>query len=239
MLAAAGRFTLLGAVLVDVGTALVVILNGMRCLRWSIETGSVWGPVNWPAPRRGKLESSPEQGCCTRGSTSCGKKRTVQREAGSAQELLPICPSATAGNPGPCDSRCSTAGDAGACGSSCATAGDAGACGSSCTTAGDAGPCGSSCATACGSTPVTQSRAEPELGPMASTHLSKGSCAKVCCQKGVVQSRPAGEAHSPTASSQEGAAAESKKPTCCLCSAADEGDAPGTASTACCKGSRC
>ena len=34
-LASAGKFTLWGAVLVDVGTALVVILNGMIVLRWS------------------------------------------------------------------------------------------------------------------------------------------------------------------------------------------------------------
>lgn len=34
-LASAGKFTLWGAVLVDVGTALAVILNGMTVLRWS------------------------------------------------------------------------------------------------------------------------------------------------------------------------------------------------------------
>ena len=34
-LASAGRFTLWGAVLVDVGTALAVILNGMTVMRWS------------------------------------------------------------------------------------------------------------------------------------------------------------------------------------------------------------
>ena len=34
-LACAGKFTLWGAVLVDVGTALAVILNGMTVLRWS------------------------------------------------------------------------------------------------------------------------------------------------------------------------------------------------------------
>ena len=181
ILAAAGRFTLLGAVLVDVGTALAVILNGMRCLRWSVETGSVWGPVKWPAPRIAELQTCPENRACrTRCSTSCDKKQAVQREAGSAQELLPICPRATAGDPGPC-------------GRSCATAGKPKPCGSSCATAGDPRPCGSSCATACGSPPLTQSQADPELGPMASGYLSKGSCAKVCCQNGAVQSWPACE----------------------------------------------
>jgi len=34
-LAGAGKFTLWGAVLVDVGTALVVIFNGLTVLRWS------------------------------------------------------------------------------------------------------------------------------------------------------------------------------------------------------------
>ena len=34
-LASAGKFTLWGAVLVDVGTALLVILNGMTVMRWS------------------------------------------------------------------------------------------------------------------------------------------------------------------------------------------------------------
>ena len=34
-LAGLGKFTLWGAVLVDVGTALVVILNGMTVLRWT------------------------------------------------------------------------------------------------------------------------------------------------------------------------------------------------------------
>lgn len=43
VLAALGRFTLWGAVLVDTGAAIVVVLNGMRCLRWDIKTGSIWG----------------------------------------------------------------------------------------------------------------------------------------------------------------------------------------------------
>ena len=34
-LAGMGKFTLWGAVLVDVGTALAVILNGMTVLRWT------------------------------------------------------------------------------------------------------------------------------------------------------------------------------------------------------------
>jgi cation transport ATPase len=34
-LAGMGKFTLWGAVLVDVGTALAVVLNGMTVLRWT------------------------------------------------------------------------------------------------------------------------------------------------------------------------------------------------------------
>lgn len=40
VLAALGKFSLWGAVLVDVGTALIVILNGMTLLRWTRLSGS-------------------------------------------------------------------------------------------------------------------------------------------------------------------------------------------------------
>jgi len=40
VLAALGKFSLWGAVLVDVGTALIVILNGMTLLRWTRVSGS-------------------------------------------------------------------------------------------------------------------------------------------------------------------------------------------------------
>ena len=40
VLAALGKFTLWGAVLVDVGTALVVILYGMLLMRWRLQDTS-------------------------------------------------------------------------------------------------------------------------------------------------------------------------------------------------------
>ena len=45
VLAALGKFTLFGAVLVDVGTALLVTLNGLTLLRWRFETGIQVGGV--------------------------------------------------------------------------------------------------------------------------------------------------------------------------------------------------
>ena len=53
VLAALGRFSLWGAVLVDVGTALAVILNGVSLLRWP-----------WPASTHDGVNASAA-GCCS------------------------------------------------------------------------------------------------------------------------------------------------------------------------------
>ena len=84
VLAALGLFTLWGAVLVDVGTACAVCLNGMRCLRWSIDTGSIWG---W------RLAQSD---------TAC-LKQAGTRSSGTGTEDPPACCSQQGGRQGCCD----------------------------------------------------------------------------------------------------------------------------------------
>jgi len=58
-LAGLGKFTLWGAVLVDVGTALVVILNGMTVLRWTRHPPS-------EAPRCAAERYAAQHGCVLR-----------------------------------------------------------------------------------------------------------------------------------------------------------------------------
>lgn len=78
VLAALGMFTLWGAILVDVGAACLVCLNGMRCLCWDIRTGSIW---RMPQRRTkshskshhshsGSCEDSPKT-CCNTAHDSC------------------------------------------------------------------------------------------------------------------------------------------------------------------------
>lgn len=89
VLAAIGKFTLWGAVLVDAGAAILVILNGMRCLRWDLTTGSVWTFKS----KRPKVEGhghSHAAKCCTKSSaTPCSK--TILKESACSKSAQTSC----------------------------------------------------------------------------------------------------------------------------------------------------
>ena len=78
VLAALGRFSLWGAVLVDVGTALAVILNGVSLLRWP-----------WPASTHDGVNASAANCCSTTLDTACckaGMQKTQSDEICSISE---------------------------------------------------------------------------------------------------------------------------------------------------------
>jgi len=86
VLAALGKFTLWGAVLVDVGTSLLVILHGMLLMRWRLPG----------AERATKCSSNNQAGACS--SKPCGSGNTAaehdeHRTANSITGKSPCCSS--------------------------------------------------------------------------------------------------------------------------------------------------
>ena len=128
-------FTLWGAILVDVGTACVVCLNGMRCLRWNIRTGSIWhwstkkppqlctssvpeipGP-EWPTVYTQQETNQPTESCCrsetqphilaqSEKSSICCHSKPLSDVMQKPQEQLPlISPGGSGGSSTCCSSK--------------------------------------------------------------------------------------------------------------------------------------
>ncbi len=83
MLAALGKFTLWGAVLVDVGAALLVILHGMLLMRWRLPG----------AKRSTKQSGNGQAGACSNKPCCNGKMAAEHSVANSITGKSPCCSS--------------------------------------------------------------------------------------------------------------------------------------------------
>ena len=116
VLAALGKFTLWGAVLVDAGAAIIVILNGMRCLRWDLKTGSIWTFKGKRSKAEGYGHSNTASRCtkntamiCKENGSCCGKM--VQKgSAGSKSPQTSCCKTAACSSTSPQPRSSSTGG---------------------------------------------------------------------------------------------------------------------------------